>query len=54
MKPYVINKGVQLILTVPYRGGEGGQKSEKLPYVIHERPLSDTLYPVIPWKLTNR
>ena len=31
--------GVQPILTVPYRGGEGGQKSGKLPYVIYERPL---------------
>ena len=31
MKPYVINKWVQLILTVPYRGGEVGSKSEKLP-----------------------
>ena len=33
--------GVQPILTVPYRGGEGGgQKSKKLPYVIYERPLT--------------
>ena len=33
-------RGVQPILMVPYRGGRGVQKSEKLPYVIYERPLT--------------
>ena len=36
--------GVQPILTLPYRGGEGGQKSEKLPYVIYERPLNSQFF----------
>ena len=30
--------GVKPILTIPYRGGRGGQKSQKMPYVIYERP----------------
>ena len=31
--------GVQPILTLPYRGGRGVKKSEKLPSVIYEWPL---------------
>ena len=42
VKPYIIIKGGgQPILMVPYRRGRGVQKSEKLPYVIYEGPLTE-------------
>ena len=46
VKPYVIIKGgFSQSLRSLTEGGRGGQKSEKLPYVIYERPLTFSLYP---------
>ena len=40
VKPYlIIKEGFSRSLRALTEGGEGGQKSEKLPYVIYERPL---------------
>ena len=40
VKPYVIIKGgFSQSLRSLTEGGRGAQKSEKLPYVIYERPL---------------
>ena len=38
VKPYVIIKGGSADPYRPLQRGEGGQKYEKLPYVIYERP----------------
>ena len=45
VKPYVIIKGgFSQSLQSLTEGGRGGQKSQKLPYVIYERPLIVTLF----------